>query len=52
MDNLLIIGVGQYGAVVNHNSTIGEGCHINCNATIRSNCNVPEKTKLDCGEVF
>ena len=40
------------GAVVNHNSTVGEGCHINCNATVRSNSNVPPKTKVDYGEIF
>ena len=40
------------GAVVNHNSTVSEGCHINCNATVRSNSNVPPKTKVDYGEIF
>lgn len=40
------------GAVVNHNSTVDEGCHINCNATVRSNSNVPPRTKVDYGEIF
>lgn len=40
------------GAVVNHNSKVGNGCHINCNATVRSNSDVPDKTKVDYGEIF
>ncbi len=40
------------GGVINHNATIGDGCHINCNATVRSNSIVPDKTKVDYGEIF
>ena len=40
------------GAVVNHNSSVADGCHINCNATVRSNSEVPPMTKVDYGEIF
>jgi UDP-3-O-[3-hydroxymyristoyl] glucosamine N-acyltransferase len=40
------------GAVVNHNSTVGEGCHLDCNSTVCSNTTVPPKTKVEYGVVF
>ena len=40
------------GAVVNHNSICSDGVHIDCNATVPGNSNVPMKTKVNCGTVY
>ena len=40
------------GAAVNHCAWLGEGVHIDCNATVAGNVAVPAKTKVCSGEVF
>lgn len=40
------------GAVVNHYSTLREGVHVDCNATVLGNKTVSAKTKVYSGKVF
>ncbi len=40
------------GAVINHASTCCDGVHVDCNATVEGYCLVPEKTKINSGEVY
>ena len=40
------------GAVVNHFSMCCEGVHVDCNATVESECVVPAGTKVCSNEVF
>lgn len=50
-----IVGQGcivSAGAVVDHNAVIGDYCHINCNAVVPAGKRVPEKTKINYGEIY
>ena len=40
------------GAVVNHNATVGDFCHCDCNSTVLARACVPGKTKVLSGTVF
>ena len=40
------------GAVINHCSVLGNGVHVDCNATVYGNTTVPDRTKVFSGQVF
>ncbi len=51
-DKWLILGAEEYGTVVKHDCFIGDGCHIDCNATVKSGIVLRAHTKVDCGSVI
>lgn len=40
------------GAIIRHNATVGEFCHIDCNAVVQTDAVVPPATKVPCNSVY
>lgn len=48
------VGIGTIicaGAIVNHNAVIGDGCLFQCGSMITAGASVPDRTRLEYGEI-